>query len=557
METTNAPAAASNGAWTAAAIVIGICLLSTFTVSRTGSRAASANGDRSSSSVDSGTGGGDVSVDPGNGTDTGSSDTGGTGNTAGGRSGGSNGSTRNATASKNGLTSSSGGGTSAAANATPAKSAGGLASGAAAKSGPVVIAGKTYDCSKNQNAGPSEEGVSATSINFAATVVLTGIAKSFLADAQYGMEAVRQRFNRAGGYCGRQISVKYDDDSWDSAKGQQTIEADIGSKKYFGLAVNPSSEGLRGAIDSKVIDNAGFPVVGADGMLWGQYNDPWVWPVATSTHSVMHIMAKDAANRHAVTYGIVWDGKYKFGEEGHQAFLGEAARLGLKGPGDAGGPPKGADQQLNADSTDFTTQVNSFNSACGSNYEKCDFVALLLEPATAAQWKRNNGLGKGNVHPKVGIGAPQPLFVDDFARNNCGAQCANMRVWTSFKPPIPPFDSEPKVAEYRDAVRGLSRTADVNNPHVEGAYVGMELLVNAIQLLGPAPTRAALKQLLDSSTFDSGLGAPGGLKFTSGDHFAAVSAQPFDAIYNVNTFVNWRYAGGGFLADDAVQQDKP
>ena len=84
--------------------------------------------------------------------------------------------------------------------------------------------------------------MSSGSIEFAATTVKTGIAKDFLSDAQYGMEAVRTKVNRQGGVCGRQINVKYLDDGWDGATGSRYISGFIGENKYFGLAVNPSSE---------------------------------------------------------------------------------------------------------------------------------------------------------------------------------------------------------------------------------------------------------------------------------------------------------------------------
>ncbi|TMK16938.1 MAG: ABC transporter substrate-binding protein, partial [Actinobacteria bacterium] len=186
--------------------------------------------------------------------------------------------------------------------------------------------GKTYDCAKGQNAGPTDEGVTATEIRFAATTVESGPAKDFLKEAKYGMLAVANKVNRAGGVCGRQIKIEFRDDGWNPETGQRYIESFIGDHKYFGLAVNPSSEGLRGAIDSGLIRRSGFPVIGADGMLYDQYKDPWVWPVATSTASVMHIMAANAYARGARTFGIAWETSYRFGKEGHDAFVGEVKR---------------------------------------------------------------------------------------------------------------------------------------------------------------------------------------------------------------------------------------
>lgn len=413
--------------------------------------------------------------------------------------------------------------------------------------GAVNPATRNYDCSKGQNAGVSDTGVSKGEVRLAATVARTGIARDFLADAEWSMEAVRLKVNRAGGICGRVLTVDYRNDEWNPSNGQRIIEGFIGEKKYLGLAVNPSSEGLRGAIDSLVIRNNRFAAVGADGMLIDQYLDPWVWPVATSTASVMHVMARNGYERGARKFGIVWEENYRFGVEGHAAFVAAVKR--------AGGTIS-ADTAVQGGLTDYSEKVHDFIGKCGGQdkLDQCDFLAMLLEPVTASQWVRNGGLGNGDVRPKVGIGAPQPLFLDSFARD-CGKYCANMWVWTSFKPPIPPFDTEPLVATYKSDVAAVRSTADPNNPHVEGAYVGMLLLVDALKKLGPAPNRGDLQHLLDSISLETGL-APT-LKFRAGNHFAAVSVQAFEAIVNNNSFTNWRYTNSGFIQDVDAGKDIP
>nr|MDQ3757754.1 ABC transporter substrate-binding protein [Actinomycetota bacterium] len=414
-------------------------------------------------------------------------------------------------------------------------------------------AAKSHDCSKGQNAGATEVGVTATEIRFAATVVTSGIARDFLAEAQVAMEAVRNKVNRRGGICGRRLVIDYKDDGWDSSVGQRYIESFIGEKKYFGLAVNPSSEGLRGAIDSGLIRNNKFPVIGSDGQLIGQYTDPWVWPVATSTASVMHVMAAHAYARGARTFGIVWDKKYRFGVEGHAAFVGAVTRLGGAVSSDRG---------VDGGQGDFANDAKTFMDGCGgTSFSKCDFVAMLLEPAPANSWVlRNGGLGDGRTHPRVGVGVPQPLFVNSFARD-CKGYCAGMWAWTSFNPPIPPFDTQPAVAAYRTDLASQSSTADAANPHVQGAYVGMLLLVKALEALGPTPTREGMKRYLDSlngpNAFETGLAPP--MSFAPGNHHGNTGAQAFEDIVSGSdasaSFANWRYTGSGFLLDKEVGKD--
>lgn len=508
--------ASAKAAWVTAGLVAVICLLSTFTLSTPSS---STDATIETAAADGGSVGGDavpVTLDPAAG----------------------------AAVPTDAAPGAASGATSAGAGSGAASSPG---AATATATGPVSVGGKTYDCSKGQNAGATEVGVTAKEIRFAATIVKTGIAKDFLADAQFGMEAVRQKVNRAGGICGRTLVIDYKDDGWDPSTGQRIIESFIGEKRYFGLAVNPSSEGLRGPIDSGLIKNNRFPVIGADGQLVNQYRDPWVWPVATSTASVMHVMGRNAVERGAKKVGIVWEQNYRFGVEGHAAFVKSIERAGAQVTSDV--PIQGGQ-------TDYGNAVNDFIRKCGGQdkLDQCDFIALLLEPTTASQWVRNGGLGNGTVRPKVGIGAPQPLFIDSFARD-CGKLCANMWVWTSFKPPIPPFDTEPAVATYRADLANVSATADANNPHVQGAYMGMLLLVDALQRLGPSPTREGMRAVLDATTLDTGL-APA-IVFKPGNHFSATSVQAFEAIVNSGSFTNWRYTGSGFIADQDVGKDLP
>jgi ABC-type branched-subunit amino acid transport system substrate-binding protein len=425
--------------------------------------------------------------------------------------------------------------------------------GPGTKGGSPTTTGQQYDCSKGQNAGATDVGVTPTEIRFASTVVTTGPATGFLADAVQAMEAVKNKVNREGGICGRKLSIDYKDDGWDSGTGQRYIESFIGDHKYFGLAVNPSSEGLRGAIDSGLIRDNGFPVIGSDGQLIDQYTDPWVWPVATSTASVMHTMVVNAWARGARTFGIVYDTHYRFGVEGHSAFTGAVKRLGGKVNSEVG---------VDGAQGDFGNQAKQFVDNCGgSGFLRCDFVAMLLEPASASSWVlRDNGLGDGTAHPKVGVGVPQPLFVNSFARD-CKGYCAHMWALTSFNPPIPPFDDAPAVSSYRSDLAAQSRTADASNPHVQGAYVGMMLLVRALKILGPAPTRKGMKQLLDSmngkDAFATGMAPP--ISFSPGNHYGNVCAQAFEDIVSGAdagaTFANWRYTNSDFLCDKEVGRD--
>jgi ABC-type branched-subunit amino acid transport system substrate-binding protein len=292
------------------------------------------------------------------------------------------------------------------------------------------------------------------------------------------------------------------------------------------------------------------PVVGTDGMLIHQYRNPWIWPVATSTISTMHIMAKNAHERGAKEFGIVFDANYHFGVEGAYAFNAAVKRLTNK---DIVGYDPSLKQctgrfcGIQPGKASYASEAQSFNNGCYGT-GRCDFVAFLLEPQTAVSF-----IGAGRpANPVIGFGGAQPLFTRGLAEN-CKGYCDGMWVWTGYNPPIEALASQPAVARYVNDVRQESDTADVANQFLEGGYVGMSLLVEALTRTGSNLTRERLKATLDNMTFDSGLSTP--LTWREGNHFANSAAQAFEIQYK-QTFSGWRQKTG-FLADPWVGQDIP
>jgi ABC-type branched-subunit amino acid transport system substrate-binding protein len=193
--------------------------------------------------------------------------------------------------------------------------------------------------------------------------------------------------------------------------------------------------------------------------------------------------------------------------------------------------------------------VQSFENGC----HPCDFTFMLLEPDTAIAWIRSDNSQNHYVFGSKQTAGPQPLFVSSFAQA-CGQLCNDMWVWTGFKAPYPPFDSEPAVAEYVSAIHSVSNSADVANQFLEGAYVGMELFVKALQQTGPNLTRANLRTTLNSLTYDSGLAQPG--SWRDGNHFANTSMLGF-AIQFSQGFNGFQYQQTGWVKDPWVTEDHP
>lgn len=405
-------------------------------------------------------------------------------------------------------------------------------------------------CSSAHNGGATDVGVTATSIKLAATIVTDGPGASFLAPEQVGLNAAVNKVNRAGGICGRRIALALNNDSWQASLGEQYIQNFVEGDKVFALA-SSDSEGLYAA--DSFIRSHGVPVVGTDGMLTQQYQNPWIWPVATSTIATMHVMAKDAYVRGARNFGLVFDDEYHFGVEGANAFDQAVKRL-------TGTDIPGYDSSLKScrqrfcgiapGQSSYSSQANQFNSACYGNLNSsCDFVGYLLEPDTMLSWVAT----PRTADPRYGQGGAQPLFTTDFA-TNCRQYCANMWVWTGYNPPIGSDAGLPGVAQYVNDVHRESASVDALNQFLEGGYDGMELMITALEKVGPDLTRGNLKAVLDGMTYDSGLSAP--LSWRSGSHFANTASRAYVIRFG-NQFEGFADAGTGFIHDPWVGQDVP
>jgi ABC-type branched-subunit amino acid transport system substrate-binding protein len=393
------------------------------------------------------------------------------------------------------------------------------------KSDPTAVVA----CRSGQNGGSTDTGVSASKIKLASTIVQSGVGASFLADSPKAMQAVIQKVNRQGGICGRLLELNVVDDRWDAKLGGGFLRNFIQSKQYFALPVVPSSEGLTAAIEAKDISTGAIPVVGTDGMLRQQYQDKWVWPVATATESTMRAMAKHGYDAGARTFGIVFDNQYRFGREGADAFNKYVESL-------PGASLKSFRPILPGQSS-YGSELEKFNSECNP----CDMVAMLLEPSTAETWVAG--------HPnrgKVVTSGAQTLFNRRFAQN-CRAKCQNMLVWTGYNPPIDALAGLSGVAEYVNDVRAIDPGIDVTNAFVEGAYLGMTAFVEALRRVGPNLTRERLQEVMDAMTFETDLASQ--LSWSPDRHYANVRAQAFSLQYAGDSFSGFRNEQTGWITD--------
>nr|MDQ3757672.1 ABC transporter substrate-binding protein [Actinomycetota bacterium] len=409
--------------------------------------------------------------------------------------------------------------------------------GGEAAKGTTAEAKSNLRCAAGVNGGATDKGVTGSRIKLAATNVRSGIGSSFLGTSYIGMQAVVNRVNAKGGVCGRLLDLRLVDDGWEAARGDNYLQ-NFAKGDYFALPVVPSSEGLTQSIANGTIDGAGIPVVGTDGMLKEQYDNPWVWPVATSTVSTMRIMAKHAADNGAATFGIVFDQQYKFGREGAAAFRTYVEQL-------TGRPPK-AYVGITPGRANYSGDAKKFNDDCGG--DGCDFVAMLLDPTTANTYisSQVDKDGRRQGFGRVLTGGAQPLFNERFARD-CGPPCEAMLVWTGYNPPIGALQSRPSVAAYVDDVHSVDPSVDVANQFLEGAYLGMQVFVSALEKVGPNLTRAGLRAAMDSMTYTSDLSSS--LTWGPKERFANQAAQAFRIVTATGSFAGFAEAGTGFLRD--------
>lgn len=409
-------------------------------------------------------------------------------------------------------------------------------------------------CSAGQNGGSTDTGVDATSIKLAATTVTDGPGASFLAPMNTAMQAVVTKVNQAGGVCGRQLNLKLANDSWQESLGENYIKNFVEGDHVFALAVNPDSEGLYGAAVSGYIARQQVPVVGTGGQVDAEYDNPWIWPVGTATTSQMHIMAKDAYQRGARNFAIVFDAKYHFGVEGAYAFDQAIKRL-------TGHDIPGYDRSLQRCSqrfcgiqpgqSSYASLAAQFNSSCYNAGARCDFISYLLEPDLALSWLSNGA----TATPAYGAAGAQPLFDRQAFAEQCHAACAiqsGFDVWTGYQPPEGSYSGQPAEAAYVNLLRGYDGSADVDNQFVEGAYIGMNLLVTALQTVGPDLTRTRLQAVLDALSYKTGLSKP--LAFRPGHHYANTSAMSWRLKYSNGSFSGFA-PDSGFQSDPWVGQD--
>jgi ABC-type branched-subunit amino acid transport system substrate-binding protein len=414
----------------------------------------------------------------------------------------------------------------------------------------------------------SATGVSANKIKLGATYVSDGLACAFLCEVRDAMEAVRSRVNSEGGIHGRQLDIAYKPDGWNPTTGARFLENLIVQDKVFAFAVSPSSEGLNAAARAGLFERHGVPVVGADGLNNSQFIDvktgkanPWIWPVATATTTNVHIIMKDAWDRSGSTKdnvklhpAIVFGNTYRFGVEGAYAFnqaYRELSGKDIPGYNTANNCQQGSRYCGIRGDWNGGGETATFEGACG-----CNFVLVLLEPGTALNWMAKFSPPDSVVGSSgYGMAGAQPLFTTNFG-DGCKKKCDGMVIWTGYNPPIGGFNQQQAVADYTRALTAQKASADVNNQFTLGGYIGMELLVKALEGAGKDLDRGKLVQVLNSLSLETGLTAAPKLSWSADQKYANNQAHGFRMTVSgtQGTFSGFERTNRGYVADPWLGQ---
>lgn len=401
--------------------------------------------------------------------------------------------------------------------------------------GPNPGAAAGMACEAGRNGGDTDTGVSANRIGLAATIVTTGPGSTFLADSQFGMQAIVAKVNSADGICGRGLDLKLVNDNWEAQRGLGILRNFMNDDSIFALPVVPSSEGLRAA--GPEIESKGIPVVGSDGMLIEQYENDWIWPVATATVSQMRVMAKYAFDQGARKFAIVYDEFYRFGVEGKDAYEKYVKKL------------SGAEflhaEGIQPNEPGYGANIANVNDAlsgeCDGNSE-CALV-MLVDPGTANTWISGDENFKTRTQFRFGA---QPLFSANFAQD-CKARCDGMLVWTGYVPPFGANSGKAGIQEYENDVKTVAPSADTSNQFLQGAYLGMSVFVDALEQASPNLTREGVQQVMNSMTYTSDLASD--LTWTESRRNANVRAQAWKINAASGSFDGFEDARTGFLTD--------
>jgi ABC-type branched-subunit amino acid transport system substrate-binding protein len=344
---------------------------------------------------------------------------------------------------------------------------------------PVTATDDHRRCAAGENGGSTDVGVTDETVRIRMAATFDGPHRTLVADAVYGARAAVDRINRAGGICGRLLALEVTPRPFSA-----------GIEDVLAVVAGPLHAGVRQGLLDGTVDRLGVPVIGGDGLTSEQYGSPWAWPVGTSAASLARITSHHAYDDlGARTFAVVYDRTHPYGTEAAAALAAHVG--GLQGA------VLRASQPIDPDDPGYQDEAEAFNRACDG---ACDSVLLAVAPDVVLRWLKAGAAMARRETATLPL-ALTKRFPQDCRKTLSDATCRDMAVWTPFRHPTLLLNRD--LREYSWDTAGTN--ADASDALMEGSYVAVRVLTDALEQVGPTVTRERLRAALDSMTYTSGL----------------------------------------------------
>ena len=325
------------------------------------------------------------------------------------------------------------------------------------------------------------DGVTESSITFGMSSPFSGPAGAYGRQMKGGIEAYFQKINEAGGVFGRRLVLKAMDDGYEVQPALANAKKLIEQDKVFSLMAFYGTATTTALLP--VLTNSGVPLVGtiSGAMALREPVHPLIFHIRASyddeTAAIVEQLVSVGVKRIAVFYQD--DG---FGKAGLAGVTAALAKNQLSPVAIASVP---------RNSTEVADAVVKISAA-----QPQAVVTVTLFRPTAEFIAKMRSVGS-----KPYFVALSPVGTDQLI-SELGPEAAR-GIQVSQVIPYPWGSKLEVVRQYKQDLQLYSATEPVSYYGLEG-YLNARLLVEALQRLGPTPTRSGLLLALRRSPFDLG-----------------------------------------------------
>ncbi|HUR74174.1 MAG TPA: ABC transporter substrate-binding protein [Sporichthya sp.] len=371
--------------------------------------------------------------------------------------------------------------------------------------------------------GPSDVGITASTIKVGHIGIYSGPVGSFGDDLSQACRAGLQSINDSGGLSGRKLDVVVRDDGWDATKGSNAVRDLVEREKVWALACSmsvPTNDAVTPYLDQQKVPN-----IGSDGWGEAQYAGAWSFPVGASGVNE----GENLAEYQYKVQGLRTVGIIHFNNT-----TGEAYRDAYKKVFEELGGKVLVTQAANFDDPGTTT----FIAQCRA--KNVDGITAMIDPGIFARMVREAAAQA--YKPRLGYSGGAALYFQ-VTPQFTGPTAEGTIATVDWVPDDPngPAKNATGFRAYKETVEKYYPKIDHSN-WTKAGYVGSKLLQTVAKKLGVNLTRQGMKDELDKVTgFDTGLGPK--LTFRPGAHRANKTTYLVQLQKSGNQLM-WRYIAG-------------